>query len=169
MSVPGNTLTCYTNSCCALKETSDLFSGINNSSGSIYLTHKTITQCRNLLPHSRKMKFCLLIDANASEFSALQCHEMKIGQPGARINSELCHAISVCGSYLSQQRCRPHRVLLLPKVSLEQKVCFCYDPWRVKCRHQLNKEKQKEHLLKAAHSNRAEGLKLKSLPHRHFR
>lgn len=42
-----------------------------------------------------KMKFCPLIDANASEFSALRCHEMKISQPGEQINTELCHAIFV--------------------------------------------------------------------------
>lgn len=36
-----------------------------------------------------------LIDANASEFSALRRHEVKISQPGEKINSELCHAIFV--------------------------------------------------------------------------
>lgn len=36
-----------------------------------------------------------LIDANASEFSALQLHEMKIIPLREQINSELCHAIFV--------------------------------------------------------------------------
>lgn len=47
-----------------------------------------------------KMKFCPLIDASALEFSALRCHQMKISQPGERINTELCHAISVGPLYM---------------------------------------------------------------------
>lgn len=42
-----------------------------------------------------KMKFCLLIDAKASKFSAVLCHEMKFSQPRGKINSKLCHAIFV--------------------------------------------------------------------------
>lgn len=85
-------------------------------------------------PRSRKWNFCLsrhrLIDANASEFSPLQCHEMKISQPGEQINSELCHAIFV-GHYMRflfipetvPQKCselRRHRGSILPVV-LEKK------------------------------------------------
>lgn len=56
----------------------------------------------------------------------LQCHEMKISQPGEQINSELCHAIFV-GHYMRflfipetvPQKCselRRHRGSILPVV-----------------------------------------------------
>lgn len=96
------TLTCYTNSCCAVKELSDSFR-TKDSSGSIYLTHKTTPHvsvwntedCCHIYENEILPWRHHLIDANASEFSALHCHEMKISQPGEQINSELCHAIFV--------------------------------------------------------------------------
>lgn len=95
-------LTCYTNSCCVLKEMPDVFRN-KDSSGSIYQTHKTTPpvsvwnseDCCHIHENEIVPQQHHLIDANTSEFSALQCHEMKISQPGERINSELCHAIFV--------------------------------------------------------------------------
>lgn len=97
------TLTCTKR---LLKDMSDIFRN-KHSIRSIYLTPKTTPRvtvrntedcchiCENeILPWRLR-----LIDANASLFPALQCHEMKISQPGEQINSELCHAIFV-GHYI---------------------------------------------------------------------
>lgn len=97
------TLTCTKR---LLKDMSDIFRN-KHSSRSIYLTPKTTPRvtvwntedcchiCENqILPWRLR-----LIDANASQFPALQCHKMKISQPGEQINSELCHAIFV-GHYI---------------------------------------------------------------------
>lgn len=85
-----------------LKETSDIL-GEKDSAESIYLTHKTTwhvsvwntEDCRHIYENEILLQPHGLIDANASQFSALQCHQMKISQQGEQINTELCHAIFV--------------------------------------------------------------------------
>lgn len=49
---------------------------------------RTATFPKNEIPPRRRR----LIDADASDFSALQRHRMKIRELGEQINSELCHA-----------------------------------------------------------------------------
>lgn len=112
LSVRGIILTCYTNSCCLLKEMSDIFR--NKNSGSIYLTHKTTTQCRGLLPHSRKWNFALwsMPMPLSSPHSGVTKWRSASQESKSILNYVMLFLWAIMyGSYLSQQRCRRHRGL----------------------------------------------------------
>lgn len=127
--------------------------------GSIYWTHKTTTQCRGLLPHSRKWNFAFwsMPTPLSSPHSSVTKWRSASQENKSILNYVMLFLSAIIyGAYLYQRgvsvtgffgtSAKGWKITL----SWEQKVYFCCDLWQVKCRHRLNKRNPTERAVKAA-------------------